>query len=152
MATTTAHLTCKRCGRPITSVRSIAEALRNCGYGRGCAKRIQDNAQAAAQTENPAQWVKAVDLITDGGLVHVRRGVYAVPSSDGLRTYLTAAQACSCPARKRCYHSIAVTIATARPAKAATVYALPGAPAPVDPWWNIPGDEADRIATLFAAA
>lgn len=142
---TTTH--CHRCGRLLSDPKAVAA-----GYGRTCLRRIAENAKAAALTESPAQVAKAVELIEDEALVPVRRGVYQTVSTDGTEVYLTSATNCSCPARKGCYHSLAVAILTSRPVKPARVFALPGAPVvEQDPWWNIPASLADELAARFAA-
>lgn len=106
-STATAHITCKRCGRPLTSPRTIREALTNGGYGRGCAKVIEANVKAAATTE--AQAAKVVDAIEAGAVEHRVRNLFQVVSSDGTTVYDVdlAAGSCTCKAGqygRRCYH------------------------------------------------
>jgi hypothetical protein len=104
---------CGRCGRLLTAARSIAR-----GYGPTCHGRVAAAAQAATAEHKPAQVAKAVELITDLGIVPIReRRVFRVVSSDGTGTYLTAPQACNCAAGLRgrftCYHRIAAGILAA---------------------------------------
>ena len=71
---------------------------------------------------NAAAADKALELIADGGIAKVRKGVYRVTSSDGESTYLTSVTgSCNCPhglrakTVARCYHVAAVRL-PARPA------------------------------------
>jgi hypothetical protein len=150
---TTAQATthCGRCHRLLSDPKAVAR-----GYGRTCWAKVQEAAKAAALTESTTQVDKAVELIEDGGLVHLRRGVYQTVSTDGQEIYLTAANTCTCLAGLRgrtCYHQQAVRIVAGQPTWPSQVYALPGAPAPVerDPFWNIPSSYADTLDELFAA-
>lgn len=100
---------CLRCGRKIRAAASITR-----GYGPGCAARIAAAAKLTALAGFTAdQITKARELIEDGGIARIRRGIYRMASSDGTKTYLTAASGpCNCPAGLRgraCYH-----VATAR--------------------------------------
>ncbi len=110
--TTTAK--CTRCGRTLTSARSI-----NNGYGRTCKTKIAAAAKAAIIAEfKPAQVAKAEELIADGGIVAIRaHRVFRAVSTDGTRTYLTAPQACNCAAGLRaqhaCFHRVAAAILAA---------------------------------------
>lgn len=105
---------CLRCHRPLRSAKSIAD-----GRGRHC--KAKAAAAAKASTAKPAQIDKAMELIDDGGLVLVRgtknRRVFRSVSTDGTRSYLTAATGqCNCPAglrNKPCYHRLAAEFATA---------------------------------------
>lgn len=117
MTTTTAALDtkCTRCGRKLTSAKSIAA-----GYGPTCKAKI---AAAAAKIVilarfKAAQVAKAEELIADGGIVAIRaRRVFRAVSTSGTGTYLTAPQACNCAAglkaKHACYHRIAATILAA---------------------------------------
>lgn len=139
MIATTApqRLTCKSCGRSIISLRSLREAGRNGGYGRGCARKNADNAAALAATVKPAQVTKAIELVEDGAITRVRRGAFKVVSSNGGTTYLVSREACTCPAGLRairCYHRIAVEILAPAPKTAPAVIELA---APADPFANI---------------
>lgn len=102
---------CKRCRRTLRSAASIAR-----GRGRTCAKRER---QAAAVAGLKATTVaKAQELIEQRALVPIRgRRVFRIVSSDGQRTYLSAAQACTCPAglkaKHLCYHRVAVILTAA---------------------------------------
>ncbi|MEV8439130.1 DUF6011 domain-containing protein [Actinosynnema sp. NPDC051121] len=117
--TTAAHATtarCTRCGRTLRAAKSIAA-----GYGPGCKAKIA----AAVKAEVVAQYkdatvAKAELLIADGGIVAVRTRrtpVFRVVASNGVDTYLTAPQACTCPAGLRgqhaCYHRVAAAILAA---------------------------------------
>ncbi|MFG3157266.1 DUF6011 domain-containing protein [Streptomyces sp. NPDC048219] len=104
--------TCRRCWRPLSSARSIAT-----GYGPTCLRKVKAAAETHAQTSGhkPAQVAKATELIEQGAVIPLRaRRVFQVVASDGLTTYKTAAQACTCPAGRRgehlCYHRIAAQI------------------------------------------
>lgn len=114
MQNTTTHTNCLRCGRKITSAKSITN-----GYGRTCKAKVKAAAQAQAVVAfKPAQIAKAQELIADGGIVAIRaRRIFRTVSSDGTRTYLTAPQACNCAAglkaQHACFHRIAATILTA---------------------------------------
>lgn len=101
---------CLRCSTPLPSGRS--------GYGRECAARIRHAATAVDLPDYSPRLIDAArELIEDAGLVPVRgRRVFRVVSSDGATTYLTAAQACTCPAglhERPCYHRAAVAILAA---------------------------------------
>jgi hypothetical protein len=103
---------CSRCKRNLTSLAS-----RLAGKGARCAA-----IDAATAGLKPEQADKALELIADGGIAKVRKGVYRVTSSDGESTYLTSVTgSCNCPhglrakTVARCYHVAAVRL-TARPA------------------------------------
>jgi hypothetical protein len=94
-------------------------ASRILGVGPRCAA-----IEAATDGLKPEQTAKALELISDGGIVPVRKGVYRVTSTDGESVYLTSVNGnCSCAyglrrvsgAAKTCYHVAAVKL-TARPA------------------------------------
>lgn len=118
MTTTTAAPaatgTCTRCGRTLTSAKSIAA-----GYVRGCQTKIRAAVKAAVVAEfKPATVEKAEQLIADGGIVAIKaRRVFRVVSTNGSDRYLTAPQACNCKAGLRgvhpCYHRVAATILAA---------------------------------------
>lgn len=104
---------CTKCGRVLRSARSIAR-----GYGPTCAARIAKAAKTAPALADfkPAQIEQARELIEDGAVVPLRRNVWRTVSTDGTETYLTARQACTCPAGlkdRRCYHRAAVEIVSA---------------------------------------
>lgn len=103
---------CTRCGRKLTSVRSIAS-----GYGRGCKAKIAAAAKVVELVDfKPAQVESARELIEDAAIVQIRRNVWRSVSTNGSEMYLTARQACTCPAglkEKRCYHRAAVAILAA---------------------------------------
>lgn len=59
----------------------------------------------------PAQVADAAELISDGGIVHLRSVVFLTVSTDGTETHKTAPNACTCKAGLRgirCYHTAAV--------------------------------------------
>jgi hypothetical protein len=110
----TEQVACKRCGR---ALRSLASRLAE--IGPRCAA-----IEAATAGLKPEQTAKALELISDGGIVPVRKGVYRVTSTDGESVYLTSVSGnCSCAyglrrvsgAAKTCYH-VASARLTARPA------------------------------------
>lgn len=108
-AATAATITrCPRCRRVLRSARSIAA-----GVGPTCKAKIA--AAAKTTTAKPAQVAKAQELIELGAIVPVRAHrarrprVFRVVSTDGTRTYLTAATGqCNCAAGLKgrdCYHA-----------------------------------------------
>lgn len=140
MATATAHLTCKGCGRDITSVRSIREASRNGGYGRGCARKVAEAAQAAAQSEPATRVDAATEAIEDGAVIHQTQDLWLVVSTAGTEVYVAdlGTGGCTCPAGqhgRRCWHLLAAELLAGKPA-AAAVRTLA---APADPFATIPG-------------
>lgn len=105
----TATTRCQRCNRPLRSARSIT-----LGYGPTCHRAKRREAAIKTADFKPAAIEKALQLIEDGGIVPLRgRRVFQVVSSDGASRYLTAPQACNCPAGLRgqsvCYHRVAAT-------------------------------------------
>lgn len=111
MATTTHTANCLRCGRALRSPASIAR-----GYGRHCQAKVREAAKAEVVAQyKPATVAKAEELIEQGGIVPLRaRRVFLVVASNGVDTYKTAAQGCTCPAgikgRYVCYHRVAARI------------------------------------------
>jgi len=108
--TATEHTRCRHCHRTLRSARSIA-----LGYGPTCARKIRRATAAQADQHKPAAVEKARELIELGAITPLRgRRIFAVVSSDGARTYKTAAQGCTCPAgikgRHVCYHRVAAAI------------------------------------------
>jgi hypothetical protein len=109
---------CLRCGRTrrFHSAQAAAAAK---PYGRICGALVRAAAIAeVVRGFKDAQVEKARELITDGGLVPLRAGIFRSVSSDGERTYLTAATGqCNCAAglrgRHQCFHGIAAMIVTA---------------------------------------
>lgn len=104
MATT---ITCRKCGRDITSARSIREAGRNGGYGRGCAAKIEAEVVAADQPVEVSE--KALELIEDGGIDHIAGSLFLAVSTDGRVRYevCPVTGRCTCKAGQyghRCYH------------------------------------------------
>ncbi|MDL4812770.1 DUF6011 domain-containing protein [Actinomadura opuntiae] len=105
--TTAPTAKCARCGRILRSAASIAR-----GKGAHCARLDRREAAAREAGFKDAAIDKALQLIADHGIVPVRgRRVFAVVSSDGTGRYLTAREACNCPAglraRHACYHRAA---------------------------------------------
>ena len=102
-ATTTS---CTRCGRKLTSAKSIAA-----GRGKGCAAKIA----AATKTVDlddfkPAQIESAKELIEDAAIVQIKRNVFRAVSTDGTETYLSHPTNCTCAGGvrgRRCYHMAA---------------------------------------------
>lgn len=113
MDTTTKHTNCLRCGRRLTSAKSIA-----LGYGPTCSAHIRKATKNEAVTAHkPAAVAKAVELIELGAITPLRgRRIFTVISSDGTATYKTHPAACTCPAgikgRHVCYHRVAAQILT----------------------------------------
>lgn len=72
---------------------------------------------------SPAQIDKAREAIEQGAILRTSRpGMYTAVSSDGVTTYLVAAEKCTCPAARkdrRCYHRLAVAIIAASARRAA---------------------------------
>ena len=101
---------CVRCNRPLTGRRSIER-----GMGKECARKMNASS-AKAQAQYKATTVaKALELIDDGGIVAVKGNrVFRVVASDGVGSYLTAREACTCPCGLRakfvCCHRVAVEL------------------------------------------
>lgn len=111
----TAHANCRRCGRPLRSVTSVAA-----GYGPVCQRRLRKAAQDGALTGfSPAQRDKAIELVESGGIAPIRgRRIFQVVASSGAATYKTAITGqCNCPAGLRgrtvCYHVGAARVVAA---------------------------------------
>jgi hypothetical protein len=107
MQTTTHHTNCLRCGRTLTSDRSIA-----LGYGPKCAAKVR-NAPVDLTDYRPHQVQSARELIEDGAIVPLRSVVFVTVSTDGSETYKTAPNVCTCPAGlkgARCYHQLAARL------------------------------------------
>jgi hypothetical protein len=102
----------------LTAAASIAR-----GRGRTCQAKVRKAAAAAEAVVKPEQHAKAVELIEDGGIVHLSRpGIFAAASSDGTTTYVvdTIAATCSCKAGlngRYCYHVAAAQILTTATAR-----------------------------------
>lgn len=101
--------TCTRCGKPLTSARSIAA-----GYGPTCACRVRAVLRTIDMyAYGPAQIVKAIELVELGAIVRDGANWTAV-ASNGIDHYTVApyTQTCTCPAGqhgRRCYHLLAAT-------------------------------------------
>lgn len=110
MDATTNHTNCLRCGRKLTSAKSIA-----LGYGPTCQRKVREAAKAEILAQyKPHQVAKAEELIEQGGLIPLRGSIYLAVSSDGTQTYKTHRAACTCPAGLKglhaCKHRIAAHI------------------------------------------
>jgi hypothetical protein len=106
-ATTHHHTNCLRCGRTLTSARSMAT-----GYGPTCARHIR-NAAVDLTDYKPHQIASAHELITDGAIIPLRNTIFITVSTDGTETYKSAPNGCTCPAGikgSRCYHSLAARL------------------------------------------
>lgn len=106
-ATTHQHTNCLRCGRTLTSTRSIAT-----GYGPTCARHIRHAAVDLADYK-AHQVASAKELIEDGAIIPLRSVVFITVSTDGTETYRTAPTGCTCPAGlkgSRCYHQLAARL------------------------------------------
>ena len=111
---TVSYSHCLRCGRVLRSADSVRT-----GYGPTCKRKVRAAAQAQViAAHKPATVAKARELIEQGAIVPLRgRRVFTVVASNGIDTYKTAPQACTCPAGLRgrfvCYHRVAAQIVTA---------------------------------------
>lgn len=105
MATTAHTVTCKRCGRPLTSKKSRAAE-----YGPTCARIVR----AETADYSPEQTAKAFRLVTGGGVTRIpsrNYRLYAVQGTYG--TYQTDGIDCTCAGAREhgtCYHVEAVRI------------------------------------------
>jgi hypothetical protein len=110
--TKTGNTNCRRCRGLLTTPASVAR-----GYGARCWTLHRRETAARTAGYKPAAIAKAKELIADGGIVAIRgRRVFRAVSSDGTAAYLTAKEACSCPAgikSRACYHRAAVTLIAA---------------------------------------
>jgi hypothetical protein len=111
MNTTTKQANCLRCGRTLTSAKSIA-----LGYGPTCSAHIRKATKSDTVTAHKPQAIaKATELIEQGGILPLRgRRVFTVISSDGIATYKTAPPAAPARPGSRavhiCYHRVAAQI------------------------------------------
>lgn len=110
MDATTNHTNCLRCGRKLTSAKSIA-----LGYGPTCHRKVREAAKAEILAQyKPHQVAKAEELIEQGALIPLRGRIFLAVSSDGSTTYKTHQAACNCPAGLKgvhpCKHRIAAHI------------------------------------------
>lgn len=101
---------CLRCGRPLTARESLQR-----GVGSRCGRLVQLTASAVLAAASPAAVDRALQLITDGGIVPTRGPALAwtTVSSDGTTRYRTSATACTCAAGvhgRDCYHRLAVRL------------------------------------------
>lgn len=100
---------CTRCKRKLHAAASKAR-----GYGRFCWSRVTARLTTLTGFTGD-QLAKARELLEDGGLAGIRGAIFRLTSSDGQRTYMTAASGpCNCPAglksrtARLCYHVAAV--------------------------------------------
>lgn len=107
------RVTCKRCGRALTS-----ESSRAAGYGPVCARRMRHALADIGRAFTAHQIAAATELITDGGVVVGPGRTCLAVSSDGQATYVVdvTAGTCTCKAGEHgraCYHlaaAIALTV------------------------------------------
>ncbi|WP_406156955.1 DUF6011 domain-containing protein [Streptomyces canus] len=103
-ATTHHHTNCLRCGRALTSTKSMAT-----GYGPKCAAKVR-NTIVDLTDYKPHQIASARELIADAAIIPLRSVIFIAVSTDGTETYRTAPTGCNCPAGlkgSRCYHQLA---------------------------------------------
>lgn len=101
---------CLRCHRVLRSAKSVS-----LGYGPTCVRKVREAAKAEVVSQYKPHLVAAAEeLIEQGGLVPLRRGIFLAVSSDGSRNYRTHRAACNCPAGIKgvhvCKHRIAAHI------------------------------------------
>jgi len=103
-AATTQHTNCLRCGRKLTSAKSVAT-----GYGPTCTRKVRHS--PVDTTDYKAHQVQSArELIEDGAIVPVDNATFISVSTDGTETYTTAPTGCTCKAGQkgtRCYHTLA---------------------------------------------
>lgn len=101
---------CARCGRKLTSTKSVAR-----GYGEQCAKLAKR--QAIVDTFKDTQVAKAQEVLDLNAYQRLGKITFAVLSSDGNSMYTATDDVCSCEAGKYgkhvCYHRISVMLLTA---------------------------------------
>jgi hypothetical protein len=121
--TPAAEARCLRCGRKLTSAKSVAAK-----FGKGCAAKIRQAArETALEGLNEKQRDKALEIVADGGAVPSNReGVWHVTSGDGSQAYLTTRDGhCNCrwglrrvsAETKVCAHVGAVRLVALRPSR-----------------------------------
>jgi hypothetical protein len=109
----------EHCLRPGCGRRLYSAASRRRGYGWGCWRRIRAAAKVEALRAALAEFTarqldQARELVEDCAIVPgAIAGLFHCVSSDGTEVYETAAEACSCPASRECYHQAAAIIVTA---------------------------------------
>ena len=116
---------CIGCDRPVRSAEAIAR-----GYGAGCWRKAHRRARLAALTADytDRQIDDAVELVEDGGVIHLRGQVFLTVGHRG-DTYRTTTRTCNCArglAGKPCFHSAAVTLVAGVESTTRTAIALPG--------------------------
>lgn len=107
---------CKRCGRKLSSHRSM-----KLGYGEECWRKMRAVA-ASIRNEHERGLIgaftdrqidSAVELITDGAIVHIGDDIFVAVSTDGAEQYCCTIFECTCPAGERdlnCYHQAAALV------------------------------------------
>lgn len=115
---------CLTCGR-VRRFRSAEAVARALPSGRICRARIRKAAiETALDGFTPAQQAKALELITDGGMVPLKRpGAWKAVGSDGVTVYLVTPKGCNCPQGllrgRPCYHRASASVLAATSRKAA---------------------------------
>lgn len=99
--------------RWITAVLSASAAAFTALHG--LAATLLRNARTVLADYSRDQQAKAVELIEDGAIQHLRGRIYLAVSSDGSEVYRTStAGVCNCPAglkSRRCFHTLAARLA-----------------------------------------
>lgn len=120
-ATAAPTTNCLRCGRALTSAKSVAA-----GYGRGCQRKIRQNTETLGAQFTDRQIEDAVELVEDGGAVPVDGVTWLTVGSRG-EIYTTTAHSCTCTAGQNgraCYHVAGVlAVIGAQPTAATRTYA-----------------------------
>ena len=106
---------CGRCARALRSSRS-----RKLGFGEECwrkmratARVIRDEYRRGLSSFTGRQVDAALELITDGGIVHIGDYTFTSVSTDGSEQYVCTGFECTCPAGERdvnCYHQLAAIV------------------------------------------
>jgi hypothetical protein len=127
--TTPTRCLAPRCGRILTSTKSVARK-----YGPRCWTRVLAAAKVVdvSHFKDPAPVLaKAIELIEQGGIVRTRHdGQYLANSFDGLNTYLVETvgeRSCTCKAGTRlgrCNHLVAVNILNASAVRRTATHVL----------------------------
>lgn len=114
-------MNCLKCGRPITSQRTLHSPAGRMGYGRHCWALVQRAVTVLTRGQDSRAW-RAAQLLAMGKIRHTRHAnVWRVPSLTGTTTYLTHPNGCNCAAGlhsamfddRYCYHRLAITILAA---------------------------------------
>jgi len=100
---------CIRCGRKLTSRKSIAD-----GFGRECGRKVRASLVAVEQNYSRMQIVKALDLIAARRIERDHAatvGLFYVVCGSNASKYYATPRGCTCKAAehgRRCYHLAAV--------------------------------------------